>query len=124
MSTRIKRDTFYNAHMAEGLKGYDGAVDGVKILHGIAVAEHLGQLVGQEDRSQRVSEDRQPKEAVDIRPVVHRAVEVIGDPEEAMRWLGAPVRALDYATPISRLYDPGGQEQVLSVLSQLEHGVL
>jgi uncharacterized protein (DUF2384 family) len=41
-----------------------------------------------------------------------------------MRWLGTPVRALNYATPISRLHDPESREQVLSVLTQLEHGVL
>ena len=56
--------------------------------------------------------------------VISRAIEVIGDQEQAMRWLGTPVRALDYATPISRLHDSEGQAQVLRVLSQLEHGVL
>lgn len=56
--------------------------------------------------------------------VIERAVEVIGDRKEAMRWLGTPVRALNYATPISRLYDAQGQDDVLRVLAQLEHGVL
>jgi putative toxin-antitoxin system antitoxin component (TIGR02293 family) len=60
----------------------------------------------------------------DREEVVNRAIEVIGDEEQAMRWLGTPVRALDYATPISRLHDSEGQAQVLRVLSQLEHGVL
>ena len=55
--------------------------------------------------------------------VINRAIEVIGDKEEAMRWLGTPVRALGYATPISRLNDRDGQTAVLDVLDQLEHGV-
>jgi uncharacterized protein (DUF2384 family) len=55
---------------------------------------------------------------------MERVIEVIGDLETAMRWLGTPVRALDDATPISRLQDLAGQEQVLAVLTQLEHGVL
>jgi hypothetical protein len=61
----------------------------------------------------------QPCEAV-----IERAVEVIGDRAQAMRWLGTPVRALNYATPISRLHEPQGQDDVLRVLVQLEHGVL
>ena len=56
--------------------------------------------------------------------VIERAVEIIGDRPKAMRWLGAPVRALDYATPISRLHDKAGQAAVLQVLTKLEHGVL
>ena len=56
--------------------------------------------------------------------VILRAIEVIGDEQEAWRWLGTPVRALNYATPISRLNDREGQEAVLNVLIQLEHGVL
>jgi hypothetical protein len=56
--------------------------------------------------------------------IINRAIEVIGDEQQAMRWLGTPVRALDYATPISLLHDAPGQSQVLRVLTQLEHGVL
>ena len=56
--------------------------------------------------------------------VINRAIEVIGDEQVALRWLGTPVRALDYATPISRLNDPEEQAIVLNVLTQLEHGVL
>lgn len=97
--------------MAEGLKGYDGAVDGVRILHGVAIMAQFPQA-------------RQPRQEVDVEPVVQRAIEVIGGREEAMRWLGTPVRALDYATPISRLHDTESREQVLSVLTRLEHGVL
>jgi len=56
--------------------------------------------------------------------VIRRTVEVIGDQSDAMRWLGTPVRALNYATPISLLHDSQGRDAVLSVLGRLEHGVL
>ena len=56
--------------------------------------------------------------------VIHRAAEVLGDRADSLRWLGTPVRALDYATPISLLHDSKGREQVLSLLGRLEHGVL
>jgi uncharacterized protein (DUF2384 family) len=56
--------------------------------------------------------------------VIRRTVEVIGDRSDAMRWLGTPVRALNYATPISLLHDSQGRDAVLSVLGRLEHGVL
>jgi len=56
--------------------------------------------------------------------VIHRTMEVLGNRSDAMRWLGTPVRALDYATPISLLDDSKGREDVLTVLGRLEHGVL
>jgi len=56
--------------------------------------------------------------------VIHRATEVLGDRTDAMRWLGTPVRALNYATPISLLHDSKGREDVLTVLGRLEHGIL
>jgi uncharacterized protein (DUF2384 family) len=40
-----------------------------------------------------------------------------------MRWLGTPVRALDFATPISMLGATEGVEKVMDVLGQMEHGV-
>ncbi len=54
---------------------------------------------------------------------IMRAKEVIGDEQEALRWLGTPVRALNYATPISLLSSREGQQAVLQVLDKLEHGV-
>ena len=56
--------------------------------------------------------------------VIDRAIEVIGDETEAMRWLGTPVRALNYATPVSLLHDANGRDSVLNVLGRLEHGIL
>jgi putative toxin-antitoxin system antitoxin component (TIGR02293 family) len=51
-----------------------------------------------------------------------RAIDVIGDREEALRWLGTPVRGLGYATPISLLETPEGTQRVEAILVQLEHG--
>lgn len=58
-----------------------------------------------------------------IEPIIARAKEVIGDRDLAMRWLGTPVRALDFATPISMLATVDGVGKVLDVLGQMEHGV-
>lgn len=58
-----------------------------------------------------------------IEPIIERIVEGIGDREQAMRWLGTPVRALDFATPISMLGTKEGVEKVMDVLGQMEHGV-
>jgi uncharacterized protein (DUF2384 family) len=109
--------------MAKDLLGYDGAVNGVAILRGIAVAPE--RVTGSRERSTTSQlEPSHMDQQVDVQPTIQRVLEVIGSREEAMRWLGTPVRALDYATPISRLCDPTGREEVLSVLSKLEHGVL
>ena len=56
--------------------------------------------------------------------VMRRAAQVLGDRQSAMRWLGTPVRDLDYPTPISLLHTAEGREAVLSILGRLEHGVL
>jgi hypothetical protein len=58
-----------------------------------------------------------------VEPIIERVVEAIGDREQAMRWLGTPVRALDFATPISMLATTSGKRRVLDVLGQMEHGV-
>ena len=55
--------------------------------------------------------------------IIERATEVIGDRQEAMRWLGTPVRGLDYATPISLLATDEGAQRVSDILGQIEHGV-
>jgi putative toxin-antitoxin system antitoxin component (TIGR02293 family) len=55
--------------------------------------------------------------------VLDRAIEVIGDREQALRWLGTPVRALNFATPVSQLSTAQGKEAVETVLTRLEHGV-
>ncbi len=58
-----------------------------------------------------------------IAEVYSRAVHVIGDTDKAMRWLGRPIPALDYATPISLLKNAKGRDAALLVLGRLEHGV-
>ena len=67
--------------------------------------------------------DKAP-ELDDLNAVIERAVEVIGDRDKTYRWLGALVRAIAYATPISLLATAEGRHQVLAVLSRLEHGDL
>jgi uncharacterized protein (DUF2384 family) len=114
--------------MAKELKGYDGAVNGVKIVHGVAfVTQTIPDLHGRRvsiPALPSLSQDAPSRSDIDIKSVVERAIEVIGDPADAMRWLGTPLRALDFATPISRLHNPAGHEQILAILTQLEHGVL
>jgi uncharacterized protein (DUF2384 family) len=60
----------------------------------------------------------------DRESVISRAIQVIGDEQMALRWLGTPVAALDDSEPISLLSDSEGQIAVLRVRTQLEHGVL
>jgi putative toxin-antitoxin system antitoxin component (TIGR02293 family) len=55
--------------------------------------------------------------------VIARAAEALGDREEAMRWLGNPVRELDYATPITILAADDGAERVMDILGGIEHGI-
>ena len=59
----------------------------------------------------------------ELTKAVARATEVFGDEDKAFRWLGTPVAALDYATPISRLGTHQGAMRVDDVLTQIEHGV-
>ena len=62
-----------------------------------------------------------PTESID--KILDRAAEVIGDREQALRWFGTPVPALNFATPVSQLGTPQGKEAVETVLTRLEHGV-
>ena len=59
----------------------------------------------------------------ELTKAVARATEVFGDEDAAFRWLGTPVAALDYATPISCLSTHQGARRVNEVLTQIEHGV-
>lgn len=65
-----------------------------------------------------------PASTVSIDKILDRATDVIGDRDEASRWLGTPVRALNFATPVSLLTNAQGKEAVEIVLTKLEHGVL
>jgi putative toxin-antitoxin system antitoxin component (TIGR02293 family) len=55
--------------------------------------------------------------------MVEVAAEVLGSRDEAMRWLGTPIRGLSFATPISLLSTEEGIERVTVILGQMEHGV-
>jgi putative toxin-antitoxin system antitoxin component (TIGR02293 family) len=74
-------------------------------------------------RQNRVKELPRARESVLVE-VTDRAVEVIGNKTAAMRWMGTPVRALNYATPVSMLHTKKGREAVLAVSGKLEYGVL
>jgi putative toxin-antitoxin system antitoxin component (TIGR02293 family) len=69
-------------------------------------------------------EDETRKPNPDVERIVAAAIKVIGNREEALRWMGTPVRALGFSTPVSLLATPEGEARVLAVLSQLEHGVM
>jgi hypothetical protein len=59
----------------------------------------------------------------ELAKAIARAAEVLGDEQAAFRWLGTPVAALGYATPISCLATHHGAIQVNDILTQIEHGV-
>jgi len=58
-----------------------------------------------------------------VEPIIERATEVLGTRQDAMRWLGTPVRGLAFATPISLLGTEEGARRVNDVLGQMEHGI-
>jgi hypothetical protein len=106
--------------------GYDGAVDGARFFHGVVVETEMPSGRPGEQaatHAARSSQSLQPEHELDIEPLIRQAIRVIGS-HDAMRWMGTPVRALGFATPISLLVDQSGREQVVRVLEDLEHGVL
>ena len=52
-----------------------------------------------------------------------QATEVLGSPDKARRWLAAPNRALDAATPESLLDTEIGAQTAEAVLTRIEYGV-
>ena len=70
-----------------------------------------------------MSANRKKHEPPNLDVVLKQATAVIGDKEKALRWLGTPVRDLNYKTPVAMLSEAGGTQAVLSVLSRLEYGV-
>ena len=55
--------------------------------------------------------------------ITARAIEVLGTPEKALRWLETPVRSLGDRTPLSLLESPEGISRVEETLGRIEHGV-
>jgi hypothetical protein len=94
----------------------------IKTLDELPEAHNLGQVLALPTSPASPSPNKEPLNEL-IAPIIERAAEVIGDRQEAMRWLGTPVRALDYATPISILATTEGAERVTDVLGQMERGV-
>jgi putative toxin-antitoxin system antitoxin component (TIGR02293 family) len=83
----------------------------------------VGSLKKKEELSFHVSKAVHSEPESRLPSIIERATEVIGDRQEAMRWLGTPVRGLDYATPISLLATDEGTQRVNDILGQIEHGV-
>ena len=88
-------------------------------FHPEALAEAEAAVVWYRERSFRAAEAFTDE----LTKAVARATEVFGNEEAAFRWLGTPVAALDYATPISCLGTHQGAMRVIGVLTQIEHGV-
>ena len=114
--------------MSGRLKVYDGSVDGVLVLRGLVVtqpgvAQALAETESAELTNLPTTSARLSKQLL-LDTTLERATEVIGTREEALRWLGTPVRALDYSTPISLLVDEAGADRVAAVLTNLENGIL
>jgi putative toxin-antitoxin system antitoxin component (TIGR02293 family) len=114
--------------MSGRLRTYDGAANGVEVLRGLVVAKTGAAQSLAETNAAQPTELPPTSEPLSKRSVVDRVLErvtdVIGTREEALRWLGTPVRALNYATPISLLSNDAGADRVLAVLTNLESGTL
>jgi hypothetical protein len=114
--------------MVGRLIAYDGALNGVDVLRGLVVVKtEAAQPLAESNPAQPIklppASERLSMQSL-LERALDRAIEVIGTRKEALRWLGTPVRALNFATPISLLSDDAGADQVLAVLSNLENGVL
>jgi putative toxin-antitoxin system antitoxin component (TIGR02293 family) len=53
-----------------------------------------------------------------------RAIDVLGDRESALEWIGEPQFALGGATPQALLSSERGRQEVRTLLLRLEHGLL
>ena len=92
-------------------------------------------MLTNEDRAEiraliEVALQQGPDESSNDRPllpivvrVTARAIEVLGTPEKALRWLETPVRSLGDRTPLSLLESPEGISRVEDTLGRIEHGV-
>jgi len=117
---RAKTANMRTGSMPEKLK--HKAVDEHKRERGSGKGRSNGAT--RKDRKQHAVRVSRENPSLDESTVLDRAIEVIGDKGEAMRWLGTPVRALGYATPISLLHDLKGRKSVIATLARLEHGVM
>ena len=60
----------------------------------------------------------------ELSAVLRRVEDVVGDSDAALRWMGTPVRELNYATPISQMGSAEGVDAVQQLLGRLEYDVL
>ena len=64
-----------------------------------------------------------PKLAESNNPVFLKAKEIFGSHEKAALWLEKPNPDLNGNTPLTLLHSQSGSEQVMDVLTRIEHGV-
>ena len=55
--------------------------------------------------------------------LIARATELIGDPKDAVEWLGAPAPALGGETPLAHAKTELGAREVFDLVERLEHGI-
>lgn len=58
-----------------------------------------------------------------VKRVTDRAIEVLGSLEKAEQWLSLPNQALGGRTPLSVLESENGEEEVLTILGRIDHGI-
>jgi len=85
--------------------------------------EHRSERTDVQERTPNQKQTTAETDTTGLGLIVERATKVLGERIKAMRWLGTPVRALDYATPISLLGTSEGLTRVADVLGQMEHGI-
>lgn len=113
-------------------RGVNGQIDEFSVICGLLFRAIPS---GAASESRRVGATKRPvahskriqrptANLIDRDRVLARATDVIGSRKEATKWLETPVRALGSATPMSLLVDPAGEDQVLALLDNLDHGVL
>jgi putative toxin-antitoxin system antitoxin component (TIGR02293 family) len=56
--------------------------------------------------------------------IIERATDVLGAGDKAVRWIGAPNRALGGHSPMSLLDTDLGVQQVEATLTRIEHGIV
>src|ERR1700682_265451 len=117
---RFKTATIRTRNMAEKLQ--HKAIDEHKRERPIGKSRTNG-ATGKDGKRNAVRVTRANSSRDESR-VLDRAIEAIGYKGEAMRWLGTPVRALGYGTPVSLLHDVKGRKSVIATFSRLEHGVM
>jgi|TARA_R110000851_G_scaffold128128_1_gene260355 putative toxin-antitoxin system antitoxin component (TIGR02293 family) len=52
-----------------------------------------------------------------------RAIEVLGNEQDALHWLQTPRSALNNQIPLKYIETDEGQQEVLDLLGRIEHGV-